>query len=250
MNRPRFLITATVLLVIACVAPAVLFSFAKSIPPEKSAKNPPVIGKLDDAALIRALLAQDLPGRSFAFSDVVAAVAGKRVNPLGTSAVHAAAASAIMTALDAACAESSFPAAPVQSARRINDASRFFEDSLREKLNAVPGFRCEIPLARTGKRQRAGYPDLQITHLPTGAVFYLDPKLISRGSETGTLRTFYFEPKKTTLKIHHDAVHLIASIIHEGTPNHWKFSSGKLVDLSALRVRLKAEFQANNADIY
>jgi hypothetical protein len=65
-----------------------------------------------------------------------------------------------------------------------------------------------------------------------------------------TLRTFYFEPKVQTLKITDDAVHLLAGIGHDGHDGAWKFTGFKLVDLSKLHVRLKAEFQASNADVY
>ena len=139
---------------------------------------------------------------------------------------------------------------PVKELRRINEASRFFEDGLLARLNAMEGFRCEVPPTRNGVHQRSGYPDLRITDAASGTVFYLDPKLVERGSWSSTLRTFYFEPKDETLKINDDAVHLLAGIEHDGHEGQWTFSGWKLVDLSTLKVRLKAEFQASNADLY
>jgi hypothetical protein len=55
---------------------------------------------------------------------------------------------------------------------------------------------------------------------------------------------------KQTLKITDDAVHLLAGIEHDGKDGQWTFTAWRLVDLSKLRVRLKAEFQASNADLY
>jgi hypothetical protein len=84
----------------------------------------------------------------------------------------------------------------------------------------------------------------------SGQVFYLDPKLVEQGSAESTFRTFYFEPKRETLKITDDAVHLLVGIEHDGKARLWTFTGWRLVDLSSLRVRLKAEFQASNAGIY
>jgi len=138
----------------------------------------------------------------------------------------------------------------VRALRRINEASRFFEDGLRERLNATPGLSCGVPRTRAGTAQRSGYPDLRIVDSATGAVFYLDPKLVDRNAWKSTLRTFYFAPKSKTLKITDDAVHLLLGIEHDGQSGQWTFGPWKLVDLSTLDVRLKAEFQASNADLY
>jgi hypothetical protein len=85
---------------------------------------------------------------------------------------------------------------------------------------------------------------------PSGSVFYLDPKLIESGSVASTLRSFYFEPKNETLKITDDAVHLLIGIEHDGRDGVWTFNGWRIADLSTLQVRLKAEFQASNAEIY
>jgi hypothetical protein len=73
---------------------------------------------------------------------------------------------------------------------------------------------------------------------------------MERGAATSSLRTFYFEPKDTTLKITEDASHLLLGIEHDGKDGEWKFLGYQLVDLSGLKVRLKAEFQASNRDLY
>jgi hypothetical protein len=204
----------------------------------------------NDAELVRSLLGENLSERDFDFPTIAAACSGKRVIPLDQSEPHLRVTRAIHAAL-AGCAETlNRPDSPVRKLRRINEASKFFEDGLMERLNATPGIACGLPRTRGGDLQRSGYPDLRIVDQASGAVFYLDPKLVEQGSEKSTFRTFYFEPKNETLKITDDAVHLLAGIQHDGRDGEWTFSGWHLVDLSTLRVRLKAEFQASNAELY
>ena len=84
----------------------------------------------------------------------------------------------------------------------------------------------------------------------TGRVIYLDPKLYAKGSRHSSLRTFYFTPKRETNKVNDDACHLIAGIEHEKTGAEVNFTRWELIDLSRFRVRLKAEFEGSNADMY
>ena len=65
-----------------------------------------------------------------------------------------------------------------------------------------------------------------------------------------SLRTFYFTPKDETSKIQDDAHHILIGIEHDGRVGNWKFTAWKLVDLYNFRVRLKAEFQGSNRDLY
>jgi hypothetical protein len=88
-------------------------------------------------------------------------------------------------------------------------------------------------------------------------VFYLDPKLYASGSRDSSFRTFYFEPKKSTNKVRDDAVHFVVGFEHapreigSGSPHAtWNFTRWDLVDLSRFTVKLKAEFQASNRDMY
>jgi hypothetical protein len=205
----------------------------------------------DDAALIKQLLAEKLDHRTFAFADVVKASAGKSVIVLDeTNPAHQRITAAVRKALESTLATLSQPDSPVRQLRRINEASRYFEDVLIEKINQSPGLRCQIPPTKSGELQRSGYPDLKITDTATGLVAYLDPKLVEATSLRSTLRTFYYEPKDTTVKINDDAIHLLCGIEHDGKQGEWTFTRFHLVDLSALRVRLKAEFQASNAELY
>ena len=203
-----------------------------------------------DAALAKSLLGENLAGRTFDFAIVAEACSGKRVLPLDDSPTHRRIVAAVENALAETIRELNTPDSPVRKLRRINEASRFFEDGLLKRLDAVPGLSCDTPPTRGGARQRSGYPDLRLTDRETGTVFYLDPKLVEQTSVSSTLRTFYFEPKDETLKITDDAVHLLIGIEHDGKDGAWTFGGWRLVDLSKLKVRLKAEFQASNVDLY
>ena len=165
-----------------------------------------------DARFVRMLLAENLEHRDFPFATVAEACSGKKVIPLDGRESHQRVKSAIEAALDRALKDLSAESSPVHSLRRINEASRHFEDALMETLNAAPDLTCEVPHNRRGESQRSGYPDLRITYRPTGEVFYLDPKLVDDGAWTSTLRTFYFTPRNETLKITDNAVHLLAGI--------------------------------------
>jgi hypothetical protein len=144
------------------------------------------------------------------------------------------------------------PESPVQGLARINEASSHFEDLLHEMLNQVPGLRCDFPrISEDDRVQRSGYPDLRLVETATNRIFYLDPKLYAAGSRDSSFRTFYFEPKITTNKVRDDAVHLLVGFEHgPKSAGRWNFTRWDLVDLVHFKVRLKAEFQASNRDIY
>jgi hypothetical protein len=141
------------------------------------------------------------------------------------------------------------PESPAKNLRRINEASRLVEDKLRLLLH-TGDFTCTIPATAGGKAQRSGYPDLQITHTPSGRVTYLDPKLFETTSRASSLRTFYYEPDALTGKVQHDARHVLLGISHDGKDGTWKFLGWELIDLYDFHVRLKAEFQGSNKDLY
>jgi hypothetical protein len=147
-------------------------------------------------------------------------------------------------------AELNAPDSPVKRERRINEASRYFEQALEQIIDAHPDFSCATPLTEGGERLASGYPDRRIVHLPSGRVAYIDPKLVEEGSTDSTLRTFYFTPRTTTNKIREDAHHLLVGILHDGKDGDWSFRSWKLIDLYDFHVRLKAEYQAGNKDLY
>ncbi|MEP3214599.1 MAG: hypothetical protein ABJQ29_15480 [Luteolibacter sp.] len=203
-----------------------------------------------DADLVKGLLQEDLSGRDFDFALVSEAVSGKKVIPVTGRESAERVISAISEVMAGLLVELNADDSPVKGLRRINEGSRFFEDGLLERLNGMDGISCEIPQTREGSAQRSGYPDLRIIDEKTADIYYLDPKLMERGSSASSLRTFYFEPKDRTLKILDDATHLLIGIEHDGNDGDWEFLGYRLVDLSKLKVRLKAEFQASNRDIY
>jgi len=213
--------------------------------------KPEASGDCDDTLLVQRLLAEDLGNRRFAFSTIVRACSGNDVLALDReNAVHKKLLNHIETALAETIREQNREDAPVRELRRINEASRFFEDGLMEKLDAIDGLACGPAPTVAGNFQRSGYPDLRLLDESSGTVFYLDPKLLQAGSERSSFRTFYFEPKTDTLKITDDAVHLILGIEHDGKAREWTFLGWRVTCLADLSVRLKAEFQASNADLY
>jgi len=157
----------------------------------------------------------------------------------------------IGTALDEVVRRMNEPGSAIQGIARINEASAPFETMLRETLNAMPGLRCDFPRTATEREQRSGYPDLRLLETASRRVYYLDPKLYAAGSRASTFRTFYFEPKVATNKVREDAVHLLLGFEHEPRKaGHWSFTRWEIVDLAQFKVKLKAEFQGSNRDIY
>ena len=140
----------------------------------------------------------------------------------------------------------------IQCILRMNEVSGHFEDTLRELLNSKPGLSCDFPHTAQDRVMRSGYPDLRIVDVASKRVFYLDAKLYAAGSRDSSFRTFYFEPKIATNKVRDDAVHFIVGFEHEprGKNGLWKFTRWDLVDLARFKVKLKAEFQGSNRDMY
>ena len=207
--------------------------------------------KTDDNTLVKRLLAEDLGTRSFLFSQVVESSTGKKVLPFNKETEsHAIVLKQIKISIKHAIETLNKSDSPIKKLRRINEASRYFEDILLIEIAKHPELSCTIPKNRQGKAQRSGYPDMRIEHTASKTVFYLDPKLYENKSRASSLRTFYYEPKTRTMKIQDDAVHLLLGICHDGVDGDWTFTSWDLVDLSKFKVRLKAEFQASNKDLY
>lgn len=186
------------------------------------------------------------------FAAVVEAVSGCAVLPVDPSdPVDAAMLAHLQATLDAMLESLSAPAHPIHEVGRVNEISRHMEEYLREHLQLEGQYRCEIPPTASGQTQRAGYPDLSWQHIESGRIFYLDPKVYKQGSEDSSFRSFYFEPKQRTNKILADASHLVVGIAHGGkVEGRWQLEAWKIVDLIHFRVRLKAEFQASNRELY
>ena len=186
------------------------------------------------------------------FSEVIQYATGKKVLPIDRDdPADARVLKHISAALDQVVTRMNEPDSPVQSVARINEVSAPFENMLREVLNSTEGLSCQFAKTTGDKVQRSGYPDLQLVDAETKRVYYLDPKLYAKGSRDSSFRSFYFEPKVATNKVREDAVHLILAFQHEGRKaGHWHFSQWSIVDLAKFKVRLKAEFQGSNRDMY
>lgn len=182
------------------------------------------------------------------FSEIVESATGRKIVPIDPSK-HGEVLRRIGETLDGTLRAMDDPAHPIHHSGRINEASRHIEDALRERLNAIPGWTCVIPVTTEGREQRSGYPDLRI-ETDTGLVIYLDPKLYAAKNRDSALRTFYYEPKTLTGKIQEDAIHLLAGIAHDESNERLRLTGWELVDLSRVRVRVKIEFQASNRDLY
>lgn len=186
------------------------------------------------------------------FSDVILHATGKKVIAIDReNEIDQRVLKHIGAALDEVLTRMSAPDSAIQSAARINEVSSSFENMTRELLNAVPGLECDFPKTADGRVQRSGYPDLRLVDKASGRVFYLDPKLFAMGSRASSFRTFYFEPRGATNKVTDDAVHLILGFEHEPRKaGHWNFTRWDIVDLAHFKVKLKAEFQGSNRDMY
>jgi hypothetical protein len=202
---------------------------------------------------IKWLLDENRQLRGIPFAEVIFDTTGKRVLPVNPKDEID---QRIIKQIGAACDETirrfNTPDNAIQNVARINEVSSHFEDSLRQLLNAAPGLNCDFPRTVEGRVQRSGYPDLRVVDLPSKRVFYLDPKLYVAGSRDSSFRAFYFEPKIDTNKVRDEAVHLVVGFEHEPREKTgaWKFTRWDLVDLAQFKVKLKAEFQGSNRDMY
>jgi hypothetical protein len=201
--------------------------------------------------LIPWLLDEEAALKGILFSDVISATSGKKVIPIDRKDKDTARILAtIGKALDEVLVHMNGADSPAKKQKRVNEMSKHFEDALEAKLKAAPGLECTFPKTAAGNAQRSGYPDLRLVDKATGRVLYLDPKLYAKSSRHSSLRTFYFTPKRETNKVNDDAHHLIVGIEHDKTGAEVNFTRWELIDLSTFRVRLKAEFEGSNADMY
>ena len=231
---------------------ALFAAVALSICPAARAQQPDNSADSAAAKFIPWLLEGKEELKQIAFSDVIQYATGKKVLPIQRDdSTDQRVLKQIGVALDQVVTRMNEPDSPVQSVARINEVSAPFENMIREVLNSTEELQCEFAKTAGEKVQRSGYPDLQLVDVASKRVYYLDPKLYAKGSRESSFRSFYFEPKVATNKVREDAVHLILGFEHEGRKaGHWHFSRWNIVDLSAFKVRLKAEFQGSNRDMY
>ena len=190
----------------------------------------------------------EVTGDTFALTTVLEETTGHRIIPIGPE--HAALRSHLIQTAGSVARRMSQPDSPARRKRRINEVSALFEEALLAEISAHPDFTCTFPQTKDGRTQRSGYPDLRVEHHPTGTVAYLDPKLFEETSVGSSFRTFYYEPSPGRTKVTEDALHLLLGFPHDGKTQAWTFGPPTLVDLSSLKVTLKAEFSASNRDLY
>jgi hypothetical protein len=123
------------------------------------------------------------------------------------------------------------------------------------QLHGIPF--SDVIFAATGKQVLAFDPQNEVDQRVIKQISAACDETIKRlnvpaSSCNSSFRTFYFEPKKATNKVRDDAVHFIVGFEHERREKNegWKFMRWDLVDLSHFKVKLKAEFQVSNRDMY
>jgi hypothetical protein len=234
-------------LVIPAVATAaVLAGCGRTEAPQVIIEQEPSVESLVATVLNGGGTFRDVP-----FASLVETSTGKQVLPVNPEdSVDAEILSGIDEAMGRVLVRFNAPDSITHREDRINEVSAYFETALIEEIDRLPELECGYPRTAEGNLQRAGYPDLMIRHSESGRVAYLDPKLVEQGTLDSDLRTFYFTPTVQTRKVLHDASHLVIGIEHDGKTGEWKYLRWHLVDLSRFKVRLKAEFQASNQDLY
>jgi hypothetical protein len=203
------------------------------------------------SALVTAVLNGGGNFRDVPFAELIETSTGKQVLPMSPDdPVDGEILALIDEAIGQVLVRFNRPDSETYAVSRINEVSSYVENALIEELDRAPELECTYPRTSAGNLQRAGYPDLMIRHRESGRIIYLDPKLVQEGSMRSSLRTFYFTPQIETNKVLHDAHHLLVGIEHDGNTGKWRYLRWHLVDLSRFKVRLKAEFQASNEDLY
>lgn len=219
---------------------------------EAQQSRPPRTSPVENQDLIAILREPELGKRGFSFARLVESSTGYTVAPFDKNdPVSSIILEAVREAANHAIKIHSGESSTLRGLRRINEGSSFFEDTLREHIDAHEDLFCSIPQTGEGKEQRTGYPDLRIEHVESGRIAYLDPKLFEGKSRASTLRSFYYTLDSTaSSKITEEAHHLLLGFSHDGADGEWTFLEWELVDLNALEIRLKVEFQASNRDLY
>lgn len=183
------------------------------------------------------------------FAEVVEAGTGHQVRRIDRSK-EAENLAIIATVIGKAVSEINRGHHALQASSRINEASGPIEDEILRQFASHPEWQATFAHTSDGKIQRAGYPDLRLQS-PDGLVYFLDPKLTTPDNRTSSFRTFYYEPRRTSGKINESAAHLLVGLFHNGHVGpELRLLNWELIDLADLQVRLKAEFQASNRELY
>jgi hypothetical protein len=134
---------------------------------------------------------------------------------------------------------------------RANEAGNEIEKILKIQLNNLSNISCKTPTLANGTAQSSGYPDYLIES--SSVTIYADIKAFQAKSKDSSFRSFYYQPTNQ-IKILKDAPHCLIGFEIESlsgdNKSPFKLVNYKIVDLYDLQVNFKAEFNANNSDIY
>ena len=119
---------------------------------------------------------------------------------------------------------------------RINDVGSQIETAIVRDLNTSP-----FIVRQLGSK---GYPDIEVIF--DNETIYMELKT-SGVIEKSNYRYFYYT---TGIKVKKSARHILISILAESPDRgYWAIKSFEINDLSRLKVRLKAEFNASKTDL-
>jgi len=134
---------------------------------------------------------------------------------------------------------------------RINELGNYIEAIVKTEINRLPNITCATPTLKNGTAQSTGYPDYIIQS--NDNTIYADVKIYQEKTLNSTLRSFYYQPTNK-VKILSDAPHCLIGfeIKSLGGNNNkpFKIIGYRIVDLYDLKMNFKAEFNADNIEVY
>ena len=169
----------------------------------RRSESPPVLYSPEPtiADLIQTLRSTDGTFHDVPFAGIIHAATGREVIPLDPgNEGDAEIVAAIRTGLSDVLDEMNRPNSVTNLESRINECSAHFEEAIRRRLNAEPGFTCDFPRTADGAYRRSGYPDLRLVHEATGRVAYLDPKLVEQAPSRPPCAPFITPPPRRPAK--------------------------------------------------
>lgn len=220
---------------------------------DRRSETPAVV--IETEPTVSALISTFLEGaensREIRFAEVIEASTGHLAIPLDPGdEMDARVCDEISSAMDASLEYFNGKESPTNGDSKISKVTFRFMVKICEMIDAAPGLSCARSRTKDGILPKSGYPDLRIVNEETGRVIYLVPKMVEQGSLSSSLRSFYFTPKGGDGLVKEDAHHFLVGIEHNGKTGAWKFRGWHLVDLANLKVRIKAEFQGSNKNLY
>lgn len=180
----------------------------------------------------------------------IEAISGRRVLPLDQGGEDKDLVARLCDAANLLVASSS--ELPIKTGR-VNELGNNVEEPLLEACKHV-GLNATWPKRADGTGGRTGYPDIAID-IDGPRPTYLEAKVIAKGTESSTFRSFYLSPSDNP-KVCVDARHLLLAFTHERRDNsedgfeQYALTNFKLVDLFKVVGKIKFEYQSNNKEMY